>query len=84
MLMNVVTTVASVEFREIANYLIEKGKFNESLTYYGKALVIDPENEYEVRGKAAALTFLRRYNEALGYFDRALVMNSLYIYVTCQ
>jgi len=40
---NVAGTVAPEKFRQIANDLIA-GKFNESLTYYDKALAIDPEN----------------------------------------
>ena len=46
------------------------------MTYFDKALAIDPENEHAVRGKAVGLTFLGRYNEALSYYDRAIGINA--------
>ena len=47
------------------------GKFNESITYFDKALAIDPKNITALTQKANAFGGLGKYHEAITYYDSA-------------
>lgn len=48
------------------------GEHEKALSYYDKALKIDPNSIYVLINKGTALDYLGRYAEALHYYDRAL------------
>lgn len=45
------------------------GKFNESITYFDKALAIDPKNIIALTQKANAFGGLGKYHEAITYHE---------------
>ena len=45
--------------------LLNLGKYNESITYFDKALNIDPKYFYALYNKAVALNKLGKYNESM-------------------
>ena len=51
------------------------GKFNESITYFDKALVIDPNNTIALTQKANAFGGLGKYLEAITYYDKLLFID---------
>ncbi len=52
--------------------LSKLGKYEESITYFDKALKMDPKNVYALSNTAFVLDKLSRYEEALPYLDKAL------------
>jgi tetratricopeptide (TPR) repeat protein len=57
------------------NELIEEGKFEESLSYFDQALILQPNNPDLWNKKGVALRGLGRYNEALDCFNRSLQLD---------
>src|SRR6266849_2857872 len=56
--------------------LLKLGRYNESIAYFDKALVIYPNALYVLDAKGAALLDLGKYYESIPYFDKALAVNS--------
>jgi tetratricopeptide (TPR) repeat protein len=54
------------------------GKNNESITYFDKALAMDPNDVESLNGKGVALANLGKYCEAIKYFDKALTIKPSY------
>ena len=48
------------------------GQFEEAISWYDKALEIDPENAVVLSYKGIILTNLGRYEEAIFWFDKAI------------
>ena len=48
------------------------GQFEEAISWYDKALEIDPENAVILSYKGVILTNLGRYEEAIFWFDKAI------------
>jgi tetratricopeptide (TPR) repeat protein len=55
--------------------LYNQGNYAEAITYYDKALAIDPNNEVALYGKGSALNYKGNYAEAILYFDKALAID---------
>jgi tetratricopeptide (TPR) repeat protein len=51
------------------------GKFNESITYFDKALAIDPKNIDALTGKGDVLSNLGNNTESVAYYDKALAID---------
>ena len=51
------------------------GKFNESITYFDKALSMDPKNIIALTQKANAFGGLGKYPEAITYYDKVLAID---------
>jgi tetratricopeptide (TPR) repeat protein len=64
--------------------LFEEGKYEEALTFYDKALAINPNFTSTLFNKGLALLNLNRSEEAITFFDKVLAQepennNTLYI-----
>jgi tetratricopeptide (TPR) repeat protein len=57
------------------NELMEEGIFEESLSYFDQALIIQPNNPDLWNKKGVALRGLGRYNEALDCFNKSLQLD---------
>ncbi len=55
--------------------IFNKGRCEEALEAFNKALEINPQNEVALANKGAVLSDLGRHEEALNAFDKALEMN---------
>jgi Tetratricopeptide repeat/PKD domain len=55
--------------------LENQGKYAEAITYYDRALAIDPNNKFALSNKGNALDSLGKYAEAITYYDRALAID---------
>jgi tetratricopeptide (TPR) repeat protein len=55
--------------------LLNSGKVNESMTYFDKALAIDPNDVNTLTQKGIALIFLNKPNQSISYLDKALALN---------
>jgi len=51
------------------------GKFNESITYFDKALAIDPKNVDALTGKGNVLSNLGNNTGSVAYYDKALAID---------
>jgi tetratricopeptide (TPR) repeat protein len=54
--------------------LLNSGRFNESIAYFDKTLVMDPKNVATLDNKGLALlsVSINYYTQAITYFDKAL------------
>ena len=50
--------------------LTDLGNYEQAITYYDKALVIDPNNATFLDDKGYSLSKLGKYEEAITYYDR--------------
>ena len=57
------------------NFLIALHMYDAAITYYDKALTIDPNDNVALNGKGLALNALGNYNEAISIFDKALAVD---------
>ena len=57
------------------NELIDEGKFEESLSYFDQALILQPNNPDLWNKKGVALRGLGRYDEALDCFNKSLQLD---------
>jgi tetratricopeptide (TPR) repeat protein len=55
--------------------LVGSGKYNESITYFDKALAINPNDVGALTGKGLALLLAGKYNDSITHFDKALSIN---------
>ena len=55
--------------------LYYQGNYAEAITYYDKALAIDPNDANALNGKGNSLNYLGDYAQAIQYFDKALAIN---------
>src|SRR5438270_205399 len=55
--------------------LLYSGKYNESITFFDKALGINPNDVSALSSKGAALLYSGKYNESITFFDKALGIN---------
>ena len=55
--------------------LLYEGSFDEALSYFEQALLLEPNNGEILNQKGAALRSLGRYDEALECFNRALELD---------
>jgi tetratricopeptide (TPR) repeat protein len=55
--------------------LLNSGKANQSISYFDKALAINPNNFFALYNKGAVLVDLTKFNESLPYLDKALAIN---------
>jgi len=60
------------------NLLYEDGKYEEAITYFDKALAIDPNDIGSLLQKGIALSALGKHEEAITYFDKGLAINASY------
>jgi len=60
---------------EEGNDLLGEGKYEEAISIYDKALVIDPNHVPTLSNKGFALLNLGLNQEALEYFDKALAID---------
>ena len=51
------------------------GNHGQAITYYDKALAIDPNNFAALTNKGAVLDSLRNYTQAITYLDKALAID---------
>jgi tetratricopeptide (TPR) repeat protein len=51
------------------------GRYEEAITWFDKALSIDPRNFYSLSYKGAALGLLGRYGESITWIDKSLEVN---------
>jgi large repetitive protein len=58
--------------------LYNQEKYEEAITYYDKALAIDPNYVYALNGKGNAIAVLGKYEEAITYYDKALAIDPNY------
>jgi tetratricopeptide (TPR) repeat protein len=56
----------------LGNYYLKHDRYYEAITYYNKALGIDPNNFDSLLGKGYALDKLQKYEKAIPYLDKAL------------
>jgi len=63
---------------EEGNDLLGEGKYEEAISIYDKALVIDPNHVLTLSNKGFALLNLGLNQEALEYFDKALAIDPNY------
>jgi tetratricopeptide (TPR) repeat protein len=54
------------------------GKNNEAISFFDKALAINPNDAEVLNNKGIALHFLGKNNEAISIFDKALAINPNY------
>ena len=66
------------------NALVEKGialgslgNYTESITYFDKALAIDPKDVAALTDKGLALASLGNYAQAIAYYDKALAIDPM-------
>jgi tetratricopeptide (TPR) repeat protein len=57
------------------NDLMEDCKFEESLSYFDQALLLQPNNPDLLNKKGVALRSLGRYDEAIECFNRSLQLD---------
>ena len=58
--------------------LFYSGDYNGSISFYDKALAIDPVYEDALFNKGLALDNLGNYSEAIKYYDKVLAVNPGY------
>ncbi|MEM2759277.1 MAG: tetratricopeptide repeat protein [Nitrososphaerales archaeon] len=68
--------------RSVSNDLVMLGEdciaskdFQHAITFFEKALEINPDNDFAWGGKALALDYMKRYEEALECYNKALGAN---------
>jgi len=54
---------------------LELSRNEEAITYYDKALEIDPYDTLVLNNKGGALAALGRYEEAITYYDKVLAID---------
>jgi tetratricopeptide (TPR) repeat protein len=64
------------ELVDKGNSLVDKGKYEEAINFYDKALGISPQDVVALTNKGTALDQLGRYEEAVECFDKVLEINS--------
>lgn len=65
--------MASVlELLEKGKILLNEGNFDDALSYFEQALVLEPKNHQIWNQKGVTLRSLGRYDDALECFNRAL------------
>nr|MDO8082566.1 tetratricopeptide repeat protein [Candidatus Freyarchaeota archaeon] len=57
------------------NSLVDKGKYEEAIKFYDKALKINPQDVVALTNKGTALDQLGRYEDAVECFDNVLEIN---------
>ena len=57
------------------NNLLYAGNFEDALSYFEQALVLDPKNTVLLNQKGVTLRSLGRYDDALECFNRALELD---------
>jgi tetratricopeptide (TPR) repeat protein len=62
------------------NSFYNLGNYQEAITYYDKALAIDPNNVYALNAKGVALGNLNKSQEAITYYDKALAIDPNNVY----
>jgi len=75
--------VKTLEFKGAALLYNTKGRlgtYNESITYFDKALAINPNDVYALTSKGLAVGGLGKNNESITYFDKALAINPNDVY----
>jgi hypothetical protein len=60
------------------NSLYIQGNYAEAITYFDKALAVDPNDKVALGNKGAALYNQGKYAEAITYYDRALAVDPNY------
>ncbi|MFM8659241.1 MAG: tetratricopeptide repeat protein [Candidatus Nitrosotenuis sp.] len=63
------------EMLEKGNNLLLAGNFEDALSYFEQALILEPKNPTILNQKGAALRSLGRYDDALECFNRALELD---------
>ena len=64
------------ELFEKGNSLGSLGKYEEAISWFDKALKVDPKNVDALYNKGVALDNLGRYEEAISWYDKALEVHS--------
>ena len=68
------------ELIDNGNSLSDLEKYEEAITWFDRALTLDPENVDIINEKGIALGKLSRYEEAITWFDRALSIDPRHFY----
>src|SRR2546425_3642619 len=63
------------EFFKTGNTFFDKGKYEDAITYYDRALQINSTDTTVLYNKALSLESLRKYDDAIGYYDAVLAIN---------
>jgi tetratricopeptide (TPR) repeat protein len=58
--------------------LMNSASYNQAITYFDKALAINPNDTDALNNKGLALAQLGKYNEAISYYDKALEIKPNY------
>ncbi len=69
------TTLASREWNELGNALLWKGRQNDALAAFTRAIELTPDDAMPHNNRAIVLRQLGRFDEALGDYDRVLELN---------
>ncbi len=67
-----------VAHSNLGSALVDRGRFDEAIAHYRKALEIQPDNAVVHAGLGTALVSLRRFDEAIGHYRKALEINPDY------
>src|SRR5688500_14405292 len=67
--------VINSTLRTKGNELLDAGKYQEAITYYEKAIAINPNDTAALYNKGLALSLLGRNEEAIPYFDKTLTIS---------
>lgn len=59
--------------------LYNLGKYEEAITYYDKAIQIDPNYAFAWRNKGLSLNMLGNYEEAISCYDKAIELDPDYV-----
>jgi tetratricopeptide (TPR) repeat protein len=60
-------------------FFVVIGNYSQAITYYDKALAIDPKNVLAIIGKGYALDNIGNHTKAVMYYDKALAIDPRYI-----
>ena len=60
-------SIASLYFPNLS--LTKLGDYTQAISYYDKALAIDPNNVYALSGKGVALDSLGNHTQDITYYD---------------
>jgi len=63
------------ELLEKGSVLLFEGNFEDALSYFEQALILEPQNSTIWNKKGSALRSLGRYDDALECFNRALELD---------
>src|SRR4029077_622083 len=67
-------TALSQQFYKQGNALFDQGKYQDAISYYERALNIEPANINALYNNALALDRLNKTNDAISYYNQVLAI----------